>query len=120
LQLLIGIGSLSVPVLLGFQGAFTIIATIVSLVVAAAVAIENVKKYGDGWRAFRAAAEALQREKSLYDMGAGPYRTSKRPFLRFVERAEEIIAQQNGQFMQRPEDQPQPQGQQPVADKDDK
>ncbi len=119
LQLTIGIGSVAVPVLLGFQGTFTIVATIVSLVVAASAAIENVKKFGDGWRSFRAAAEALQREKALYDVSAGPYRIAKRPFIRFVERCEDIIAQQNGQFMQREEQQPQNQQQQ-AGDKDDK
>jgi uncharacterized protein DUF4231 len=118
LQLTIGIGSVAVPVLLGFQGTFTIVATIVSLVVAASAAIENVKKYGDGWRSFRAAAEALQREKALYDVTAGPYRIAKRPFIRFVERCEDIIAQQNGQFMQR--DEQQNQQQQQPGDKDDK
>jgi hypothetical protein len=119
LQLTIGIGSVAVPVLLGFQGTFTIVATIVSLVVAAAAAVENVKKYGDGWRSFRSAAEALQREKALYDVSAGPYRVAKRPFIRFVERCEDIIAQQNGQFMQRDEQQQQGQQSQP-GDKDDK
>lgn len=119
LQLTIGIGSVAVPVLLGFQGTFTIIATVVSLVVAAAAAVENVKKFGDGWRSFRSAAEALQREKALYDVSAGPYRIAKRPFIRFVERCEDIIAQQNGQFMQREEQQTQNQ-QQPGGEKDDK
>jgi len=119
LQLTIGIGSVAVPVLLGFQGTFTIIATIASLVVAASAAIENVKKFGDGWRSFRSAAEALQREKALYDVSAGPYRMAKRPFIRFVERCEDIIAQQNGQFMQRDEQQTQG-GQQPTPEKEDK
>lgn len=119
LQLIIGVGSVAVPVLLGFQGTFTIIATIVSLVVAASAAVENVKKFGDGWRSFRTAAEALQREKALYDVSAGPYRIAKRPFIRFVERCEDIIAQQNGQFMQREEQQTQNQQQQ-GGEKDDK
>jgi ABC-type multidrug transport system fused ATPase/permease subunit len=118
LQLTIGIGSVAVPVLLGFQGSFTIVATIVSLIVAASAAIENVKKFGDGWRSFRSAAEALQREKALYDVSAGPYRIAKRPFIRFVERCEDIIAQQNGQFMQREEQQPQ--NQQQAGEKDEK
>jgi hypothetical protein len=48
----------------------------------------------------------------MYDVTAGPYRTAKRPFTRFVERCEEIIGQQNGQFLQRADDQTQQQGNQ--------
>jgi hypothetical protein len=47
LQLVIGVGSVAVPVLLGFGGAMATVATVLSLVVAASAAIENVKKYGD-------------------------------------------------------------------------
>ncbi len=45
------------------------------------------------------AAEELAREKSLYDMRAGPYRKVKQPYDRFVERTEQIIAKQNGQWL---------------------
>jgi hypothetical protein len=100
LQVVIGVGSVTVPVLLGIE-ALRGYAVWVSLIVAAAASIENVKKYGDNWRSYRRAAENLSREKSLYDVNAGPYRTAKKPFARFVERCEEVIAQQNGQFYQR-------------------
>jgi hypothetical protein len=106
LQVVIGVGSVAVPVLLGIE-ALRSYAVWVSLVVAAAASIENVKKYGDNWRSYRRAAENLSREKSLYDVNAGPYRTSKKPFARFVERCEEVIAQQNGQFYQREDQQTQ-------------
>ncbi len=102
LQVVIGVGSVAVPVLLGIE-AVRSYAVWVSLIVAAAASIENVKKYGDNWRSYRRAAENLSREKSLYDVNAGPYRTAKKPFARFVERCEEVIAQQNGQFYQRDE-----------------
>jgi hypothetical protein len=103
LQVLIGVGSVAVPVLLTAQEPWRNLAALVSLIVAAAASIENVKKYGDNWRSYRRAAENLSREKSLFDVNAGPYRTSKRPFARLVERCEEVIAQQNGQFYQRDE-----------------
>jgi hypothetical protein len=113
LQVFIGVASVSVPVLLTASTSYpvlTLIASIVSASVAAAAAIENVKKYGDNWRSFRQAAEDLAREKSMYDVVAGPYRASKRPFVRFVERCEDIMSQQNGQFHQRGEEnQPQTQ-----------
>jgi hypothetical protein len=111
LQVLIGVGSVAVPVLLNLQDPWRNFAVIISLVVAAAASIENVKKYGDNWRSYRRAAENLSREKSLFDVGAGPYRVAKQPFSRFVERCEEIIGQQNGQFYQQggEEQQAQPQ-----------
>jgi hypothetical protein len=108
LQVVIGVGSVAVPVLLGIETVRSY-AVWVSLIVAAAASIENVKKYGDNWRSYRRAAENLSREKALYDVQAGPYKASKRPFARFVERCEEVIAQQNGQFYQRDEQQTQTQ-----------
>lgn len=119
LQVVIGVGSVSVPVLLGQASPLREMAVWVSLIVAAAAAIENVKKYGDNWRSYRQAAEDLSREKSLYNVAAGPYKAAKRPFARFVERCEDVIAQQNGRFYQRPEDQQaQPQAQPSTADSD--
>jgi uncharacterized protein YigE (DUF2233 family) len=92
-----------VPVLVGLSTsdetarlALQLLTVFISLMVAAAAAIENVKKYGDSWRTFRTAAEELYREKSLYDVQTGAYRSSKRPFLLFVERTEDIVAKQNG------------------------
>jgi hypothetical protein len=104
LQITIGVGSVAVPVMLGFGGPLATAATVISLLVAAAAAIENVKQYGANWRTYRQAAEELMREKSLYDSHAGPYARSKRPGIRFVERCEEIIAAQNGQFLQHQEE----------------
>jgi len=43
---------------------------------------------------------ALHQEKSLYDVKAGRYANNPQGFLRFVERCEEIIAQQNGRWIQ--------------------
>lgn len=106
LQLIIGIGSVTVPVLVGLtpvndQGRYLIqaVTVAISLIVAAAAAIENVKKYGDAWRNYRGAAEELAREKSLYDVGSGPYRQAQKPFLLFAERCEDVIAKQNGAFL---------------------
>lgn len=107
LQLIIGIGSLAIPALVGLnplaeagssRTALTLLTVFISVVVAAATAIENVKKHGDAWRSYRTAAEELKREKSLYDVRSGSYRKSKKPFLLFVERCEDIMAKQNGSW----------------------
>ncbi|HEX2620550.1 MAG TPA: DUF4231 domain-containing protein [Phototrophicaceae bacterium] len=111
LQIIIGVGSVTVPVLIGFTPSSTDVREILqvatvalSLTVAIAAAIENVKKYGDNWRNFRGAAEELLREKALYDVRSGPYRKTKTPFLLFVQRCEEIMTKQNGSFLQLAED----------------
>jgi hypothetical protein len=107
IQLGIGIGAVAVPVLVGVSGfdpmtdtALKIATVVISLMVAALTAWENVYKHGENWRLFRAAAEDLSREKSMYDMQAGPYLRAEQPFVRFVERCEVIMAQQNGRWLQ--------------------
>jgi len=112
LQLIIGIGSVTVPVLVGLNASndvarntLQLITVAISLCVAAAAAIENVKTYGDNWRTFRGAAEELNREKALYDAHTGPYRRSKNRFLLFVERCEDVIAKQNGAWIALKEEQ---------------
>ncbi len=106
IQLVIGVSAAIVPALVAINSpdvavsyilkAFTIV---LSLIVTSFTIWENVYKHGDMWRSFRAAAEELAREKSLYDMHAGPYKKAKQPYNRFVERTEEIIAKQNGQWL---------------------
>jgi hypothetical protein len=112
-QIISAVGSVAVPPLIGLnaigsqvQTAMTVLTILVSSLVAAASAVENVKKYGDNWRSYRSAAEELLREKSLYDVYSGPYRKSDKPFLLFVERCEDVIAKQNGNWVGLKEEQP--------------
>ena len=123
LQLVIGVGSVAVPVLVGIQFGdesvrvvLNLVTVFISLCVAAAAAIENVYKFGDAWRSYRTANEELQREKSMYDVHSGPYRRSTNPFLLFVERCEDIMAKQNGSWSALKEEQVQ---QQQTKDGDD-
>lgn len=104
LQLVVGIGSVTVPVLVSVGPSFgasmqtvvTLFTIVISLCVTVATAIENVKQYGENWRTMRSAAEELAREKALYDVKGGAYRNLKHPFLLFAERCESIIDRQNG------------------------
>jgi uncharacterized lipoprotein NlpE involved in copper resistance len=105
-QLIVGIGSVTVPVLVGINaqgiaGSVLYFVTVfVSLAVAMATAVESLYTFGDNWRSYRSAAEDLHQEKSLYDVKAGRYANNAQAFMRFVERCEEIIAQQNGRWIQ--------------------
>jgi hypothetical protein len=107
-QLVIGIGAVLVPVLLSFdiripfgdtQIALTSpLAAIISGLVAAAAAVENVYKYGENWRNFRRALEGLKREHALFISRAGKYRNEVNAFPNFVESIESIIAEETGNF----------------------
>ncbi len=105
-QLIVGIGSVSVPVLVGInavgiaQQILYFVTVFISLSVAMATAIESLYTFGDNWRSYRSAAEDMRQEKSLYDVKAGKYANNRQAFIRFVERCEEIIAQQNGRWVQ--------------------
>ncbi|MDQ7037089.1 MAG: DUF4231 domain-containing protein [Anaerolineae bacterium] len=72
---------------------------LLSLAVAISAGLESLNKYGDNWGSYRQAAEELQAEKSFYDVDGGRYANNPDAFSRFVERTEEIIAQQNGRFI---------------------
>jgi hypothetical protein len=76
---------------------------ILSGLVAAATALENVQNYGTNWRAFQSAADGLERERALFEANSGPYRKSSNAYRLFVERAEDVIAQETGRFFAREE-----------------
>lgn len=117
LQLIIGVGSVVVPVLVGippsalagqlafFPELLYLITVTLSLAVAVSAAIENINKYGDNWRSYRNAAEELQQEKAMYDTMTGSYSDPLSAFSVFVERCEDIIAQQNGRWVRSREQQ---------------
>ncbi len=105
-QIIVGLGSVTVPVLVGINASgiaadiLYFVTVFISLSVAMATAIEALYTFGDNWRSYRSAAEDMYQEKSLYDVKAGRYMNNKQAFIRFVERCEEIIAQQNGRWVQ--------------------
>jgi hypothetical protein len=116
IQAFIGVGSALVAVVLAVLPALNLsslswTAAILSGLISAATVFENVYTYGDNWRKFRQASEGLKREKVLFDLGAGAYRNAKDPVLLFADHCEEIIAEETGQFFQRPEQQAQQQEQ---------
>ena len=106
IQVMIGIMSGAVPVLVAINSQdvniaelLKLSAIVLSFLVTVFTVWENVYKHGDNWRSYRGAAEDLAREKAMYDMEVGPYKRVKNPFSRFVERTEDIIAKQNGQWL---------------------
>jgi hypothetical protein len=133
LQLFIAVTAVLVPVLLGFNFNFinfantlantdgwwspyitvdnlntwvagiNAVPAILSGLVAAATALENVQNYGANWRAFQYAADGLERERALFEANSGPYRKNKNPYRLFVERSEDVVAQETGRYFAREE-----------------
>ena len=83
--------------------AINMVPAVLSGLVAAAAALENVQKYGDNWRAFQTAADGLERERALFEANSGPYRKNKNPNRLFIERSEDVIAQETGRYFAREE-----------------
>jgi hypothetical protein len=98
LQVFVALSAVAIPVLLVIPEMPKIIPAIMSGLVAAATALENVYHFGDDWRNFRQTLESLKRERALYDAAAGPYGSPKTAFRRFVERSENIIAEETGRY----------------------
>ncbi len=82
---------------------------IVSVLVAVAAAIENVFHFGDNWRNYRQALEALKREPALFDAKVGAYADPQTAFATFVERCEGIMAQETGSYFDAHKEQVRPQ-----------
>ncbi|HAA02960.1 MAG TPA: DUF4231 domain-containing protein [Syntrophobacteraceae bacterium] len=75
-----------------------VIASIISLVVAACVALESVYHYREQWKNYRSTEQFLSREQALFLTGEGGYKEFKSPraaFIYFVERCEGAIEAEN-------------------------
>ena len=100
-QRFIQIGSVTVPILIGLSFVSSWVPAIISVMVAAAASIEQVMSYGDNWRTYRSTAERLMRERVLFESNSGGYVKSKTPFRLFVQRCEDVIAEETGRYQER-------------------
>ena len=75
-----------------------VIASVISLMVAAFVALESVYHYREQWKNYRSTEQFLSREQVLFLTGEGGYIEFKSPqaaFIYFVERCEGSIEAEN-------------------------
>ena len=98
LQLFITLGAIAVPIILNIPAVSPMFPTILSGLIAAAAALENVFHYGDNWRNYRQTLEALKRERSLFDAGVGLYGDPKKSFPLFVERVESLLNEETMRY----------------------
>lgn len=97
-QILIVVGSVSVPVLLGISVMPTIVPTLISLMVAVLTGLEGISKNGENWVTYRRTSEQLKREQRAYLTRTAEYKDVENPFDVFVTRVEAILSQQNQSF----------------------
>jgi hypothetical protein len=97
-QILIVVGSVSVPVLLGISEIPTIVPTLISLMVAILTGLEGISKNGENWVTYRRTSEQLKREQRAYLTRTAEYKDTESPFDVFVTRVEAILSQQNQSF----------------------
>jgi hypothetical protein len=93
------LGGVVVPVIVNITlPGKDIAASLISLVVAACVALESVYHYREQWKNYRSTEQFLSREKVLFLTGEGAYKEFKSPqaaFIYFVERCEGAIEAEN-------------------------
>jgi hypothetical protein len=100
LQICILVGAAVVPFLLIIPSIPKLVPTIISGVVAVAVAISNYYKFGERGRIDRLTAQELHQEYNLYDTERGDYKskTSKEALDLFLDRTEAILDKHNQRF----------------------
>lgn len=93
-------------------------ASLAALIVVSS-SVAKLLKYQENWLSFRAIAEALEREKELYEHEVGDYAVAQNPREKLlVERIENMLASTTSQFLsahraEQPQGQPAPSPQEP-------
>ncbi len=94
----------SIPALSGFSSSEAygeklrwVIAAL-GIVTASLTGIASLWKFQEKWATYRMTAEALEREKILYNTGAGPYTGRGTDFKFFVQNIERIMNSENEQW----------------------
>ena len=79
-----------------------VLSAILGGVVVVAAAVGKLFKFHENWLQYRALAEALEREKELYSVGAADYAEEDKAERnrRLVERVENLLANTTSQFVE--------------------
>lgn len=94
------LAAIVVPVLLNIPHLSLWLPTILSLLVSLALALDNICHFGDNWRIYRQALEALYHERACYEAGIKPYHDPHKAFPEFVRRSEDIMRLEGKKFFE--------------------
>ncbi|MFI8421763.1 DUF4231 domain-containing protein [Streptomyces sp. NPDC085479] len=92
------VGGALVPVFVNLDAGFArVTATVLSVVVVAAVSLESVYRYREQWKNYRSTEQLLGHERVYFETRVGPYRelAEREAFTLLVARVEKAIAQEN-------------------------
>ncbi|MEU5216390.1 DUF4231 domain-containing protein [Streptomyces sp. NPDC020807] len=92
------VGGALVPVFVNVDLAFArVVATVLSVVVVAAVSLESVYRYREQWKNYRSTEQLLGHERVYFEARVGPYRDlgGRQAFALLVARVEKAIASEN-------------------------
>ncbi|MFB7030638.1 MULTISPECIES: DUF4231 domain-containing protein [unclassified Streptomyces] len=92
------VGGALVPVFVNLELGFArITATVLSVVVVAAVSLESVYRYREQWKNYRSTEQLLGHERVYFETKVGPYRglSKREAFAVLVARVEKAIANEN-------------------------
>ncbi len=94
----------SIPALSGFSSSEVYgeklrwIIAVLGIITASLTGIASLWKFQEKWATYRMTAEALEREKILYNTAAGPYTGRGSDFKYFVQNIEGIMNNENAQW----------------------
>lgn len=83
------------------QGYWRIVAAALSATLVIATGILAHLKSHENWLSYRASWDALERERRLFEMTSGPYRSDPDKSALFVERVEAILTKEGAEFFAR-------------------
>ncbi|MFE0648097.1 DUF4231 domain-containing protein [Streptomyces sp. NPDC059534] len=92
------VGAALVPVFVNLDMAFArVTATVLSVVVVAAVSLESVYRYREQWKNYRSTEQLLGHERVYFEARVGPYQSlgKREAFSTLVARVEKAIASEN-------------------------
>ncbi|WP_327161770.1 DUF4231 domain-containing protein [Streptomyces zaomyceticus] len=92
------VGGALVPVFVNLDLAFArVTATVLSVVVVAAVSLESVYRYREQWKNYRSTEQLLGHERVYFETKVGPYHNlpKRQAFSTLVARVEKAIANEN-------------------------
>ncbi|MFF9341739.1 DUF4231 domain-containing protein [Streptomyces sp. NPDC014773] len=92
------VGGALVPVFVNLDAGFArVTATVLSVVVVAAVSLESVYRYREQWKNYRSTEQLLGHERVYFEARVGPYRelSEREAFSLLVARVERAIANEN-------------------------
>jgi uncharacterized protein YigE (DUF2233 family) len=98
--LLVAVTSVAITGLAAANTVPTWVFAVLGAFVAILTAVERIYRYGENWRKYRQTLEALKRERALFDNNVGPYKDRQAAFDLFVERGEQLIAEETGRYFQ--------------------